>query len=151
MPRTNTTPTIPTDQDALQAREASRAIESLHVDTGQLLLRLAKAGEEGTSVALPTASVKLLMQVLSELGKGRAVSVAPTDVEVTTQQAADLLNVSRPYLVGLIDKGELPVRKVGNQRRLPLADVLEYKDRTRANRLEALRELTALDQELGLR
>ena len=151
MPRTNTTPPLPTDQDALQAREASRAIESLHVDTGQLLLRLAKAGEEETSIALPTASVRLLMQVLSELGKGRAVSVAPTDVEVTTQQAADLLNVSRPYLVGLIDKGELPVRKVGNQRRLPLADVLEYKDRTRANRLEALRELTALDQELGLR
>ena len=55
------------------------------------------------------------------------------------------------YLVGLVEKGELPVRKVGNQRRLPLADVLEYKARTRANRLEALREMTALDQELGLR
>lgn len=53
--------------------------------------------------------------------------------------------------MGLVEKGELPVRKVGNQRRLPLADVLEYKARTRANRLEALRELTALDQELGLR
>ena len=56
-----------------------------------------------------------------------------------------------PRLAGLVEKGELPVRKVGNQRRLPLADVLEYKARTRANRLEALRELTALDQELGLR
>ena len=79
------------------------------------------------------------------------MSVAPTDVEITTQQAADLLNVSRPYLVSLVEKGELPVRKVGNQRRLPLADVLEYKARNRANRLEALRELTALDQELGRR
>ena len=66
--------------------------------------------------------------------------MAPSDVEVTTQHAADLLNVSRAYLVGLIDKGELPVRKVGNQRRLPLADVFEYKDPTRANRLEALRD-----------
>ena len=117
----------------------------------QLLLQLAKAGEVVTTVRLPAAAARLLMQMLAEMGKGRAVSVAPSDVEVTTQQAADLLNVSRPYLVGLIDKGELPVRKVGNQRRLPLADVLEYKDRTRANRLEALRELTALDQELGLR
>ena len=151
MPRTDTRPTIPTDQDALQAREASRAIENLHADEDQLLLQLAKAGEVVTTVRLPAAAARLLMQMLAEMGKGRAVSVAPSDVEVTTQQAADLLNVSRPYLVGLIDKGELPVRKVGNQRRLPLADVLEYKDRTRANRLEALRELTAHDQELGLR
>jgi excisionase family DNA binding protein len=151
MPRTNTTPTVPTDQDALLARAASHAIESLHPDMGALQLQLAKAGEEVTTVRLPAAAAKLLFQVLLEMGNGRAVSVAPTDVEITTQQAADLLNVSRPYLVGLVEKGELPVRKVGNQRRLPLADVLEYKARTRANRLEALRELTALDQELGLR
>ena len=151
MPRTDTTPTIPTDQDALLAREASHAIETLHADMGSLQLQLAKAGQEVTTVRLPAAAAKLLLQVLTEMGNGRAVSVAPTDVEITTQQAADLLNVSRPYLVGLVEKGELPVRKVGNQRRLPLADVLEYKARNRANRLEALRELTALDQELGLR
>jgi excisionase family DNA binding protein len=151
MPRTDTTPTIPSDQDALLAREASRAITTQHVDMGSLKLQLANAGKEVTTVQLPEAAAKLLLQVLTELGNGRAVSVAPTDVEITTQQAADLLNVSRPYLVSLVEKGELPVRKVGNQRRLPLADVLEYKARNRANRLEALRELTALDQELGLR
>jgi len=151
MPRTDTKPTIPSDQDALLAREASRAIETQHVDMGSLQLQLANAGNDVTTVRLPEAAAKLLLQVLTELGNGRAVSVAPTDIEITTQQAADLLNVSRPYLVGLVNKGELPVRKVGNQRRLPLADVLEYKARTRANRLEALRELTALDQELGLR
>ncbi len=151
MPRTDTTPTIPSDQDALLAREASLAIETQHADMGSLRLQLGNAGKEVTTVRLPAAAAKLLLQLLTELGKGRAVSVAPTDVEITTQQAADLLNVSRPYLVGLVEKGELPVRKVGNQRRLPLADVLEYKARNRANRLEALRELTALDQELGLR
>ena len=133
------------------AREASRAIAALPADMGSLKLQLAYAGKEVTIVRLPEAAAKLLLQLLTELGNGRAVSVAPTDVEITPQQAADLLNVSRPYLVGLVEKGELPVRKVGNQRRLPLADVLEYKARTRANRLEALRELTALDQELGLR
>ena len=151
MPRTDTTPTIPSDRDALLAREASQAIATQHADMGSLKLQLANAGKEVTTVRLPEAAAKLLLQLLTELGNGRAVSVAPTDVEITTQQAADLLNVSRPYLVGLVEKGELPVRKVGNQRRLPLADVLEYKARTRANRLEALRELTALDQELGLR
>ena len=133
------------------AREASRAIETQHVDMGSLQLQLANAGNDVTTVRLPEAAAKLLLQVLTELGNGRAVSVAPTDIEITTQQAADLLNVSRPDLVDLVNKGELPVRKVGNQRRLPLADVLEYKARTRDNRLEVLRELTALDQELGLR
>ena len=151
MSRTGTKPTIPSDRDALLAREASRAIETQHVDMGSLQLQLANAGNDVTTVRLPEAAAKLLLQVLTELGNGRAVSVAPTDIEITTQQAADLLNVSRPDLVDLVNKGELPVRKVGNQRRLPLADVLEYKSRTRANRLEALRELTALDQELGLR
>jgi excisionase family DNA binding protein len=151
MTRTDTTPTIPTDQDALIAREASQAIAAQPVDMSSLTLQLANAGKEVTTVRLPEAAARLLVQLLNEMGNGRAVSVAPTDVEITTQQAADLLNVSRPYLVGLVEKGELPVRMVGNQRRLPLADVLEYKARTRANRLEALRELTALDQELGLR
>ena len=75
----------------------------------------------------------------------------PTESEITTQQAADLLNVSRPYLVGLIDKGVLPARMVGNQRRLPLKDVLAYKAHNRATHLGALREMTEIDQELGLR
>ena len=69
---------------------------------------------------------------------------------VSFKVALTLLNVSRPYLVGMIDKGELPARMVGNQRRLPLTDVLAYKTANRAKRLEALREMTAIDQELGL-
>ena len=69
---------------------------------------------------------------------------------MTTQQAAELLNVSRPFVVGLIDKGLLPARMVGNQRRLPLKEVLAYKADNRAKRRETLREMTAIDQELGL-
>jgi excisionase family DNA binding protein len=75
----------------------------------------------------------------------------PVDAEITTQQAAELLNVSRPYLVGMIENGTLPARMVGNQQWLPLKDVLAYKSENRAKRREALRELAALDQELGLR
>ena len=71
--------------------------------------------------------------------------------EITTKQAADLLHVSRPYLVGMIERGELPARLVGKQRRLRLKDVLFFKKDNDAKRRDALRELAALDQELGLR
>jgi excisionase family DNA binding protein len=93
---------------------------------------------------------RLLMDVLKETAAGHAVTLVPVGAEVTTQQAAALLNVSRPYLVGLIDKGELPARMVGNQRRLPLKDVLAYKADNFAKRSKALDQLVAHDQELGL-
>ncbi len=71
--------------------------------------------------------------------------------EIITKHAADLLHVSRPYLVGMIERGELPARLVGTQRRLLLKDVLAFKTDNEAKRRDALRELVALDQELGVR
>jgi excisionase family DNA binding protein len=88
--------------------------------------------------------------MLKAVAAGHAVTLIPVEIELTTQQAADLLNASRPYLVGLVRNGTLAARMVGNQRRLPLKDVLAYKAATRAQRRDALRELAALDQELGL-
>jgi excisionase family DNA binding protein len=90
------------------------------------------------------------MDVLEETAAGKAVSLVAVEADVTTQQAAAILNVSRPFVVGLIDKGALPVRMVGNQRRLPLRDVLAYKADNRAKRRAVLAELAAYDQELGL-
>ena len=150
MARTHTDPTIPSDQDARLAREASRALDQ-HDAGESLRVQVAKGGCEVTTVELPPAASKLIFQMLEEMGKGHAVTLLPTEAEITTQQAAELLNVSRPFLVGMIEKGELPARMVGNQRRLPLADVLAYKAANRAKRLEALREMTEIDQELGLR
>jgi excisionase family DNA binding protein len=151
MSRTLNDPTIPSDKEALLAREASHAIEKHKAGDKNLRMQIAKAGREVTTLELPAAAVKLLIQMLEEMGKGNAVSLVPTEAELTTQQAADLLNVSRPYLVGMIDKGELPARMVGNQRRLPLKDVLAYKTDNRAKRIDALREMKEIDQELGLR
>jgi excisionase family DNA binding protein len=74
-----------------------------------------------------------------------------TDIKITTQQAAEILSVSQTYLLGLIDKGELAVRMIGPRRRMLLADVLVYRAETKAKRREALREMAAIDQELGLR
>ena len=99
---------------------------------------------------MPPAAADLLMEILKQMAAGKAVSLVPFEAEVTTQQAADILNVSRPYLVGLIDKGSLPARMVGNQRRLPLADVLAYKVDNQAKLRAALDEMSALHQEMGL-
>ena len=148
MTYTSSEPTFPSDQDAVLAREVSRALEGAG-DTA-LRLQVAEAGRELTTFDLPPSVVRLLVDILKETAAGHAVSVVPLEAEITTQQAADLLNVSRPYLVGMIEKGALPARMVGNQRRLPLKDVLAYKADNRAKRRETLRELAAYDQELGL-
>jgi excisionase family DNA binding protein len=115
-----------------------------------LRLEVAAAGCEVRSFDLPPVVARLLMDILKKTAAGHAVALVPFQQEITTQQAADLLNVSRPYLESMIDNGTLPARMVGNQRRLPLKDVLAYKAENRAKRRETLRQLTELDQELGL-
>ncbi len=150
MARTDTDPTIPSDQDALLAGIASRALED-KTSAEPLRLQVAAAGKEVTTLELPASAAAPLLAMLKAFAEGKPVSVHAADAEVTAQQAADLLNVSRPYLVGLVDKGVLPARMVGNQRRLPLKDVLAYKQDTQAKRRAALDELAKSDQELGLR
>ena len=132
------------------ARTAQLSLERSEALGQALHVQIHAAGHELTTLDLPPVVTRLLMDILKETAAGKAVSLVTVDPEITTQQAADLLNVSRPYLVGLIDKGLLPARRVGNQRRLPLRDVLAYKAENRAKRHKILDEMAALDQELGL-
>jgi excisionase family DNA binding protein len=140
----------PSDQDAVRARETSRALEQHDADHEVLRVQIAAAGHEVTTLDLPPVVARLLVNILKETAAGHAVTLVPFEAEITTQQAAELLNVSRPYVVAMIDKGTLPARMVGNQRRLPLKDVLAYRADNRARRRQTLRDLAALDQELGL-
>ena len=82
------------------------------------------------------------------VGKGEAVNLVPFGTELTTQQAADLLNVSRPFVIKLIDAGELPHHKVGRHRRIKAEDLFAYKRRRDRTRSAALRKLARLGQEI---
>ena len=84
------------------------------------------------------------------MAKGNAVTLIPVHAELTTQQAAQTLNVSRPFLIEQLEKGVIPYRKVGTHRRVMFKDLMEYKQTMDHNRLYALGELSAIDQELGL-
>jgi len=107
-------------------------------------------GPDPQPVDVPPSVVRVVADALDHVQRGEHVRVIADDEEITTQQAADLLNVSRPYLVGLVDRGEIPSRKVGARRRLKLADVLLYRDVDQARRLHAVADLSAEAQELGL-
>lgn len=102
------------------------------------------------SLVVPRSAVELLARILAHMAAGQGVSVVPADAELTTQQAADLLNVSRPFLIGLLDAGEIEYRRVGKHRRVRADSLLDYKRKDDQRRREAADELTSLGQEMGL-
>ncbi len=101
-------------------------------------------------IAIPANIFRTIIKMLVEMGNGNAVAVVPVSAELTTQQAADLLNVSRPHLVKLLNGGELPFRMVGTHRKLLARDVLNYREKTVAARRAALTSMVELDEEFGL-
>jgi len=124
--------TIPTDLEARLAAEASRTVDACS-DVGQSLkMQIVNTGSKGTALELPPAAAALLKTMLKEMAAGRAVTIVPINAEITTQQAAEILHVSRPFVVGLIDKSTLPARMVGAHRRVLLDDVLAYKSASKA-------------------
>ena len=101
-------------------------------------------------IVLPAAAARLLADMLAELANGNAVSVVPLEPELPTQQAADLLGVSRPYLVGLLEQGRIRHRRVGNRRRVPVADLLRFRHEENRRVLARVATLTEQAEELGL-
>src|SRR3984893_19032163 len=98
-----------------------------------LTLRVHNGGEEAT-IELPAGAVKLLQAILEDMASGRAVTIVPQGAELSTQQAADFLNVSRPFLVQLLQQKKLPFRLVGTHRRVRFEDVLRFKEHIDAER-----------------
>lgn len=149
----NTTvrPDLPTEAEAKLAKESSRLL-SLYLsnqEEAQAIRVIDQAGEH-EAVRVPTAAYRLLIDILAQMAQGNAVSLIPVHAELTTQEAADMLNVSRPYLVKLLDGGAIPFHKVGTHRRVYYQDLVKYKDYIDTERLKTLEELTALSQELNM-
>jgi excisionase family DNA binding protein len=149
---TSTFPTtLPSAEDIALARESGRVLSTVlqtRAETHQIDFH----DEQGTvrTVSIPTSALRLLLDVLTEIGRGNAVSIIPIHAELTTQEAADVLNVSRPFLVQLLEQGEIPFHKVGTHRRVRYQDLIDYKNRIDAKRRKALEELAAQAQELGM-
>ena len=140
----NQSPIIATDAE----QTAITRVEQLIERSNRQPLRL--VGADGDEVELPASLTQVFEQAAHALGGNQAVSIVPTEKVLTTQQAADILNVSRPYLVQLLDSGKIPFSKTGTHRRIRLDDVLAYKERKKSERRASLSELTRLSQELGL-
>jgi excisionase family DNA binding protein len=139
----------PTEADSALARESSQRLAAHLGDANELRLEV-KTGAKSEEIVLPGFAFQMLYSLLTLLGEGNAVALTPIQAELTTQQAAGLLNVSRPHLVKLLDEGSIPSRKVGSHRRVRLEDILGYKREFLARRQASLDELASLSQELGM-
>lgn len=141
-------PVKPTEADAHLARESGRRLS--RYARQKLKVQIPGRGTQPEAVELPALAVQLLVRILSEMADGNAVTLMPIRAELTSQQAADLLNVSRPFVVKLIEEGQLPCRKVGTHRRILLADLVRYKRQSEADRVKAMAELAEQGQELNM-
>ncbi len=142
-------PTLPSEAEVILAKETSRVLAARAETTDPLQLRMLDDPSGGT-VKLPATAVRMLIHILEEMARGNAVTLIPVHAELTTQEAAGMLNISRPSLIQLLEEGKIGYRRVGTHRRVRFQALMAYKRRMDAERRAVLAELAAYDQELGL-
>ncbi len=109
-----------------------------------------KIQETGEFITIPKKAVDLLFNIINSMAEGKSISIVPSDSEITTQQAADMLNMSRPHIVKLLEDGVIPFKKVGSHRRILLEDLIEYDRKLKEQRNASLKNLAEQAQDLGL-
>ena len=143
-------PVLPSATEITLAKKTSRVLASRISQTDTLQLRLQEGSLPEETVDLPAPAVQLLLYILEEMACGNTVALTPLQAELTTQQAADLLHISRPSLIQLLDEKQIPYRRIHSHRRIRLEDVMVYRRRAEEDRRAVLDELAAYDQELGI-
>ena len=144
------TMTQPTPQVAEEARAAIRGLAGVRRRQPNPAITIEPDHGTGTTVTIPGAAFDLLLEILGQMANGNAVTIVPVHAELTTQQAADVINVSRPFLIQLLESGAIPYRKVGTHRRVLFADLMAYKQQDDARRRAVMDELASEAQKHGL-
>ena len=138
------------EEETLSAKELSRNLTGLLNGGERLTLHLTNQTGQSLETTINTSAIKLLARILTTLAEGHKVALIPMESELTTQEAAEIMGVSRPYVVGLLEKGNIPFRKIGTHRRIKLQDLMEFSKRNQEARQKGVQELTEHNEALGL-
>lgn len=143
----------PTEAEAQAAAQAARLLSPLLKASrrgGSHVVLRPEDSRIKETVSVPRSALVLLVRVLEQMAQGNAVTLVPIHAELTTQEAADLLNVSRPFLIGLLDQGRIPFHKTGTHRRIFFKDLLVFKEQEKLRQEKVLHALAEDDQDLDL-
>jgi excisionase family DNA binding protein len=140
--------TLPSASEAVLARETLQVLAGRSLD-GPLQLAVLN-DPAGRSLQIPSLAGQMLVRILEEMARGNSMALIPVHAELTTQEAAETLNISRPSLIQLLDEGKIEFRRVGTHRRVRFDALMVYKRRLESDRRAVLAELAAYDQELGI-
>ena len=140
----------PSDHDRRVASEISQFLDPLVLRSHEVQVQFVGENASEQILSIPAPALRLLNEILKEMAKGNAMTLIPIHALLTTQEAADILNVSRPFLIGLLDARKIPYQRLGCHRRIRFTDIMAFKDAADTARDEAFRRLTEEAQELDL-
>jgi excisionase family DNA binding protein len=140
----------PISQNDIDLAQQAQQILAAHLESGEPLTPPVLKLGQNQSIELPTAAIAMLAEILNAIAIGKSAHIIPENAELSTFEAANLLSVSRPYLIKLLDAGKIPHRKVGRHRRILMKDLSRYKAQSDAESERFMDQLVAESQAMGL-
>ena len=142
---------IPSKEDAVLAGKALESLSKLVEEKRRMPKIIPFASlSKFKNLSMPLGIFELILELLNQTAQGRSVTIIPSNKEFTTQEAADLLNVSRPFVIRLLEEGKIPFHRVGAHRRIKAQDLMTYRRSSEKEQMEAFQELAKISQKLGL-